>query len=177
MYTSELTYSIRSNSCTYVHSMEHTTHVHKTCMHTRSAAECTWITHACAHTRLHGGVRHPRWCPVRRAMAKLACNGAYASLVAPLFRRCSTTKWRQRQGGDSFGLRAPAECTRTHKDIRTLEHRPTPSSPLTCSCFSCACYFLRPTCSCMTCLASMRSCMESCSRVNQSWSLLSIIVR
>ena len=96
MYTSQRTNSIRSNSCTYVHSMEHTTHVHNTYMHTRSTVECTWITHACAHTRLHGGVRHLRRRPVRRATAKLARNGAYASLAAPICRRCSTTSWGQR---------------------------------------------------------------------------------
>ena len=84
MYTSQRTNSILSKSCTYEHSMEHTTHVHKTCMHTHSGAECTWIRHACAHTRLHGGVHHPRRRPVHRATAKLARNGTYTSLAAPL---------------------------------------------------------------------------------------------
>ena len=97
MYTRQRTNSIRSNSCTYAHNMEHTTHVHKTCMHTRSAAECTWITHACAHTLLHGGVSHSRRRPLRRATAKLARNSANTSLAAPLCRRCSTTSRRRRR--------------------------------------------------------------------------------
>ena len=54
MYTHQRTNSCRSNSCTHAHSMEHTTHVHNTCMHTHSVVECTWHKHA--HTlgrRMH----------------------------------------------------------------------------------------------------------------------------
>ena len=50
-----------------------------------------------AHTRLHGGMRHLRRRPVRRATVKLAHNGAYTSLAAPLCRRCSMTSQRRRR--------------------------------------------------------------------------------